>query len=201
MRTAWPGSRRRTCELARPLGRLPALERGVDDAPAGAGAKPRERDVVGHGEGQGEALALAVLAEVAEAVGEAPRRRGVEGALAAPDADAPRRRAGEAEEGPHHLGPARAHEAEDAEDLAAAEGERGLVKPGRGEAAHLERDRVGGAARRVGETARPTVRPTMRAMSSSLVTDASVPVPTVRPSRSTVKAEATARVSSRKWLM
>jgi hypothetical protein len=47
----------------------------------------------------------------------------------------------------------------------------------------------------------PTVRPTMSAISPSFVTDASGPEPTVLPSRSTVNDEATARVSSRKWLM
>ena len=94
-------------ELVRPLGGLPPLEGGVEDAPAGAGAEPRGRDVVGHGEGEGEALALAVLAQVAEAVGQPPGRRRVEGALPPSDAHAPGRRAGEAEEGSHHLGAAR----------------------------------------------------------------------------------------------
>ena len=135
----------------RPRGRLLALERGVEDAAPRAGREARHRHVVGDGEGEGEALALAVLAQVADALGEPIGGRGVEATTAGADADAAGLRTGEPEEGPHHLRPPGAHEAEDAEHLAAAEGERGLVEAGGGEAGHVEGDVLGGPALAAGE--------------------------------------------------
>ena len=106
-----------------------------------------------------------------------------------------------AEQHLRELGAARAHQAVDPDDLAAAQARRTRLRTRR-RGSGFRRAAVPRRARsRVWETAARPGRPTMRPMSSSLVTSLTRPALTDTPSRNTAYRSASSKISSNLWLM
>ena len=148
-----------------------------------------EGQIFGDGERDGEPLGLAIFAEKAHALARCVR--GGERTPGHPEhlqAAAPHRI--EAEDAAQKLGAPRSDQPGDAEHLAAPQGERDAASasPHRPSPSPPKRLRPGARGERgkSRSTARPTIIPTI----SAGVTSARAPVPTVLPSRKTVKSSA-----------